>query len=62
VENVGGRQGEGNGRNQAALRTARRGFRGGQVRADLGPRGSGEALMAGQVGKRGCEAKAAVKL
>jgi hypothetical protein len=31
------------------------------VQADLGPRGSGEALMARQVGKRGCGAKAAVE-
>jgi hypothetical protein len=55
-----GRRGEGNGRSQAALRTARGGFRGGQVRADLGPRGGGEALMAWQVGRRSCGAKAAV--
>jgi hypothetical protein len=60
VENVGGRRGEGNGRSQAALRTARGGFRGGQVRADLDPRGGGEALMARQVGRRSGEAKAAV--
>jgi hypothetical protein len=56
-----GRRGEDNGRSQAALRTARGGIRGGQVRADLGPCGGGEALMARQVRKRNCGAKAAVR-
>jgi hypothetical protein len=60
MEKVGGRRGEGNGRSQAALRTARGGFGGGQVRADLDPRGGGGALMARQVGRRSCGAKAAV--
>jgi hypothetical protein len=46
VENVGGRRGEGNGRSQAALWTARGGFGGSRVRADPDPRGGGEALMA----------------
>jgi hypothetical protein len=52
VENVGGRRGEGNGRSQAALQSARGGFRGGQVRVDLDPSGGGEALMARQVRRR----------
>jgi hypothetical protein len=52
VENVGGRRGKGNGRSQAALQTARGGFRGGQVRVDLDPSGGGEALMARQVRRR----------
>jgi hypothetical protein len=60
VENVGGRRGEGNRRNQAARRTVRGGFGGGQVRADLDPRGGGEALLARRVGRRSCGAKAAV--
>jgi hypothetical protein len=60
VVNIGGRRGEGNGRSQAALRTARGGFGGGQVRADLDPSGGGEALMAREVGRRSCGAKAAV--
>jgi hypothetical protein len=55
-----GRRGEGNGRSPAALRTARGEFGGGQVRADLDPRGGGEALMARQVGRRSGEMKAAV--
>jgi hypothetical protein len=41
-----------------ALQTARGEFRGGQVRADLGPCGGGEALMAWEVGRRSCGAKA----
>jgi hypothetical protein len=60
VENVGGRRGEGNGRSPAALRTARREFGGGQERADLDPSGGGETLMARQVGRRSCGARAAV--
>jgi hypothetical protein len=31
------------------------------VRADLGPRGGGETRLARQVGRRSCEAKAAVR-
>jgi hypothetical protein len=42
VMDIRGRRGEDNGRSQAALRTARGGFRGGQVRADLDPSGGGE--------------------
>jgi hypothetical protein len=55
-----GRRGEGNRRSPAALRTARGEFGGGQVRANLDPSGGGEALMARQVGRRSCGAKAAV--
>jgi hypothetical protein len=61
VENVEGRQGEGNGRSQAALRTARGEFGGGQVRADLDPSGGGEALMAWRTRKKGGEEKAKVR-
>jgi hypothetical protein len=57
VMDAGGRQGEGNGRSPTSLRTARGEFGGGQVRANLEPRGSGEALMARQVGRRSYEAK-----
>jgi hypothetical protein len=57
VRDIRGRRGEGNGRSLAALQTARGEFGGGQVRANLEPRGSGEALMARQVGRRSYEAK-----
>jgi hypothetical protein len=61
VMDAGGRRGEGNGRSPAALRTTRGEFGGGQVRVDLNPRESGEALMARQVGRRSYGAKAAVR-
>jgi hypothetical protein len=56
-----GRRGEGNGRSPTSSRTTRGEFGGGQVRANLDPRGGGEALMARQVGRRSCVAKAAVR-
>jgi hypothetical protein len=55
-----GRRGEGNERSPAALRTACGEFGGGQVGANLDHSGGGEALMARQVGRRSCGAKAAV--
>jgi hypothetical protein len=51
------RRGEGNGRSPTSLQSAREEFGGGQVRANLEPRGSGEALMARQVGRRSYKAK-----
>jgi hypothetical protein len=56
-----GRRGEGNGRSLTSPQTARGEFGGGQVRANLDPRRGGEALMARQVGRRSCGAKAAVR-